>query len=480
MQTAVAPLEGNFVKLTVTLDDADFDKALNDAFKKIAKEVRIPGFRPGKAPRRILEQRIGAGYARGVALEDGLPEFYVAAVQSENLDVINIPQLNLLSGAEEGPISFDANVEIRPEVRVPGYEGLQVTIANPKASDAEIEDQLDRMRGGFAVLNEVDRQAQPGDHVRIDVAGTIDGEAVPGLTAEDYLYEVGAGSVVPELDDNLLGSSAGESLNFDAEVPGGDDDSSPIVFDVTVHAVNEKVLPEADDAFAAANSEFSTIAELRADIANRVGMVKRVQSYISLRDQTMNALVEVVDLEEVPQTLLDVEARNRLNDMANRLAQQGATIDQYLAATGQSGEELMAELREQGVNNAKADLALRAVAKAEAMEVSDDEVDAEIVRLAGRFNMKPNQVRRNITNNGQLHVLRADVLKSKALNWLMERVSLVDEDGHAIDRKDIELSAAEQATADEIVDHAEMQGGHDHDPDHDHDHDHDDHEGHDH
>jgi trigger factor len=212
MQTAVEALEGNFVKLTVTLDDSDFDKAMNAAFTKIAKEVRIPGFRPGKAPRRILEQRVGKEYARGVALEEGLPDFYVAAVEQEKLDVINVPQLNLLSGGEDGPVSFDANVEVRPDVRVPGYDGLQVTIASPKASEADIQEQLDRMRNAFAVLTEVDRQAQPGDNVRIDVNGTIDGEAVPGLTAEDYLYEVGAGSVVPELDTNLLGMSAGDRV----------------------------------------------------------------------------------------------------------------------------------------------------------------------------------------------------------------------------------------------------------------------------
>jgi trigger factor len=473
MQTAVEALEGNHAKLTVTLDDADFDKALGAAFSKIAKEVRIPGFRPGKAPRRILEQRIGKEYARGVALEDGLPEFYVAAVQQENLDVINIPQLNLLSGGDEGVVSFDANVELRPDVRVPGYEGLQVTIANPKATEAEIDDQLDRMRNAFAVLNEVDRKAQNGDNIRIDVSGTIDGESVPGLTAEDYLYELGAGTVVPELDMQLLGTTTGEHIEFEAPVPG-DDDSAPIMFSVDIKAINEKVLPVADDEFAKSNSEFTTIADLRGDIAKRVGMVKRVQSYISLRDATMQALVEVADIDEIPKALLDVEAQNRLRDMQNRLSQQGASLDQYINATGQSPEELMAELREQGTNNAKADLALRSVAKSEGMTVSDDDLTAEIGRLADRFKMKPNQVRRNITNNGQMNVLRADVLKSKALNWLMEHVSLVDEGGHAIDRKDLELSADEQAAADEIVDRSEMNEQDDHDNDHD------DHDGHDH
>ncbi len=479
MQTTVEPTEANKAKLVVTLDDTDLDKALTQAFTKIAKEVRIPGFRPGKAPRRILEQRIGLDYARQVAIEDSLPEFYTAAVRENDLDVINIPQLNLLSGAEIGtPVSFDAEVELRPEIRVPGYDGLRVTISSPKATDAEIDDQLGRMLNQFAEIKEVDRQAQSGDHARIDVAGTIDGESVPGLTASDYLYEVGQGSVVPELDQQLLGASAGDVLDFEAAVPG-DDESSPIQFHVEVKAVSEKVLPTPDDAFASANSEFSSIAELRGDISKRVGMVKRVQSYLSLRDETLKALVELVDVEEVPAPLLDQEVQNRLQDLANRLSQQGATIEQYLEATGQPADALIAEMREQGADNVRADLALRAVAKAEAIDVNDTEVEAEIARLAERFKMKVNQVRRNIESNGQMHTLRADVRKTKTLNWLMERVSLVDEEGHDIDRADLELSPAEMAQADDAIDAAELDDHSDHDHS-GHDHDHNDHTGHDH
>ncbi len=470
MQTTVETTEANKAKLAVILDDVDFEKALTQAFAKIAKEVRIPGFRPGKAPRRILEQRIGLDYARQVALEDSLPEFYVAAVRENDLDVINTPQLNLISGSEPGSaVSFDAEVELRPEVRVPGYDGLRVTIASPKASDTEIDEQLGRMLGQFSQINEVDRQAQGSDHVRIDVSGTIDNEAVPGLTATDYLYEVGQGSVVPELDQQLLGASAGDVLDFNAAVPG--DDEATISFHVEVKAVNEKVLPVADDAFAAKNTEFTTIAELKGDIAKRVGMVKRVQSYLSLRDETIKALVELVDADDLPGVLLDQEVQNRLQDMATRLSQQGATIEQYLEATGQPVDALIAEMREQGADNVRADLALRAVSKAEAIDVSEEELDAEIARLAERFKMKPKQVRRNIEANQQMHTLKADVRKTKALNWLMERVALVDEEGHAIDRADLELSPAEMAQAADAIDDADLgEDGHDHDHDHDGDH----------
>lgn len=469
MKTTVEPQEGNKVKLAVEVDEAEFDTALAAAFKKIAQEVRIPGFRPGKVPRRILEQRVGKEYARQQALQDGLPEFYVKALVENDIDAINAPELNLTGGQEEGPVSFDAIVEIRPTVRVPGYDGLQVTIPSPTASEAEIDEQVDRMRNAFATLNEVDRQAQPGDNVRIDVAGTVDGEAVPGLTAEDYLYELGSGAVVPELDTQLTGSSTGDVLDFEAGVPG--DPDTVIVFHVEVKAVNEKVLPEANDEWAASSSEFTTLADLRADIAKRMSMMKRVQSYLALRDATLKELVELVDAEELPDVLVNAEVQRRIEDLAQRLAPQGASIEQYLEATGQSTEQFVEQLKEEGAGNVKADLALRAVAASEAIEASDDEVEAEIGRLAERFKMKPATVRRNIERNYQMGTLRADVRKSKALNWLMERVQLVDENGSAIDRKDLELNPSELAQANEAIDAAELDVDSDHDDHTGHDHD---------
>ena len=480
MKTIVEPQEGNKVKLAVEIDEAEFDTALAAAFKKIAQEVRIPGFRPGKVPRRILEQRVGTEYARQQALQDGLPDFYVKALLENEIDAINAPELNLTGGQESGPVAFDAVVEVRPTVRVPGYDGLQVTIPSPTASEGEIDDQVNRMRAAFATLTEVDRQGQSGDHLRIDVTGIMDGEAVPGLTAEDYLYELGSNAVVPELDRQLLAASAGDVLDFTAPVPG--DEDAVIEFHVEVKAVNERILPDATDEWAAASSEFTTLAELRADIAKRMSMMKRVQSYMALRDATLKELVDLVDADELPEVLVNGEVQRRLEDMAQRLAPQGASIEQYLEATGLTTDQFVAQLKEEGAGNVRADLALRAVAAAEAIDASDEEIDAEIKRLAERFKMKPATVRRNIERNFQMHTLRADVKKSKALNWLMERVSLVDEDGSAIDRKDLELNPAEMAEANEAIDSAELDldpGDDDHSG-HDHHHDHGDHAGHNH
>jgi trigger factor len=493
MKTTVEPLEGNKVKLSVEVDEAEFEKAIDAAFRKIAHEVRIPGFRPGKAPRRILEARIGTEAGRQQALQDALPDYYVRAVVDNEVDVIAPPELNLTAGAEEGPVVFEATVDIRPKVRVPGYDGLEVTIESPVMADAEIDAQVDRMRSAFASVTEVDRQAHPGDHVTIDVTGTIEDQAVPGLTANDYLYEVGAGTVVPELDAHLTGAKAGDLLEFGAAVPGTDGEGSEnqIAFQVTVKAVNEKVLPDADDAWASSASEFSTIAALRSDISRRASLMKRVQAHMQVRDEAIKALVELVQ-DEPPEVLVNGEIERRIQDLAQRLARQGASISQFLEATGQNETALIDETREAAVSAVKADLALRAVAEAEALEADDGDVEAEIERIAKRYQVKPKQARRQLEKSSQIPAVRSDVRKTKALTWLIEKVTVVDKDGAVIDRSLLELNDDDISAAEMVlpeldasvggssVDLDEDHSGHDHSGQDHSGHDHGSHEGHDH
>jgi trigger factor len=476
MKTSVEAQEGNKVRLVVEIDEKEFDKAVDSAFRKIAHEVNVPGFRPGKAPRRLLEARIGKDYARQQALQDSLPEYYAQAITAEKVDAIAPPELNITSGAETGAVAFDAVIETRPQIRVPGYDGLQVTIPSPLPSDEEVNGQIDRIRNGFSTLALVERPAVVGDHVKIKVRGVVDGEQVAGLTADDYVYEVGANSVVPELDTQLTGASAGSVLDFTAPVPG--DADVTIEFHVEVVEVNEKVLPEVNDEFAAMASEFTTVAELKADVSKQMTMVKRVQSYLALRDETVKALTELVGDEDAPETMINAEVERQMEDLAHRLSHQGATLDQYFAVTGQDRDEFVANLRGQGSQTVKADLALRAVALGEAIEADDADIEAEIVRLAERFKMKPKQVRKNLEGNYQMNALEADVRKSKALKWLMDRVSLVDENGTSINRALLELSAEEEKVARSAIDDAELAGEDDDDDELDQDHP--DHDGHDH
>ena len=438
MKTTVAPLEGNKVKLSVEVDEDEFDKAITDAFRKIAREVRIPGFRPGKAPRKLLERRLGAQVGREQALHDALPEYYAQAVTDNDVDAIDAPEIDITAGEDDGPVAFDAVVEVRPVVQVPGYGGLRVEIARPEIPEEEVDAQIDRMRQVQATFADVDRAAQAEDAVVIDITGTLDGEAQDGLTADDYSYTVGGGAITPEVDEQVSGAKAGDILEFDATHPDPDEERQ-LRFRVLVKQVRERVLPEADDAWASENSEFDTIDELRQSIRDRGTLVRTAQAQSALREGTGQALAKLVE-DEVPEALVTHEMNHRAQDLALRLQAQGLTPEQWLAITGKSSEDLTAELREAAETSAKVDLALRAVADAEELECTDEDLDDELAEVAERVGEPVARVREEFERGGNLSAVRSDVRKRKALDWLLERVEIVDEDGQAIDRADLEVS----------------------------------------
>lgn len=446
MKAVVEPLEGNKVKLSIEVDEQEFEKDIDAAFRKIAREVRIPGFRPGKAPRRILEARLGKETGRSEALRDALPGYYSEAVRQHEVDVVAAPEIDIKSGEDAGPVAFDAVVEVRPHIQLPGYSGLRVEVPSPVATDEDIEGQIDRLRGNFGELVAVDRPAQSGDFLTIDLSGERGGEPVPGLSMEDFSYELGSGSVLPELDTNLDGAKVGDILSFEAEIPG----QEAATLKVLVKDVKEKKLPELTDEWAAEASEFETVEELRADVAKRMAMVKRVQASMALRNSTVEALIELVS-DDPPASLVDAEVERQVHEMGHRLERQGATINDYLEATGQSGPELIEALRQQAVPAVKADLALRAVAEAEGIEPTEDDIDAEMERMAAAYNMKPTEVRRNLERADQMLAVRSDWRKTRALEWLLEHVEIVDPEGQPIDRALLEPDSQDEAPEDEAA-----------------------------
>ena len=445
MKSTVEPLEGNKVKVSVEVGESEFDKEVDAAFKRIAREVRIPGFRPGKAPRRILEARVGTEAARADALQHALPEYYAQAVTEHEVDVIAAPDIDITSGETEGDVVFDAVVEVRPQTTVGGYASLRVTIESPEVTDEDIDHRIDHLREQYAEFVTVSRDAREGDQVTIDISGTQDGEQQPGLTAEGYRYMVGSGTVVPELDEQLAGSKVGDILEFTADHPVPDED--PVDFRVLVKEVTEQKLPDADDAWAEEASEFSTIDELRADTAKRLGMMKKVQAQMAIQEKTGEALAELVE-EEVPEPLVDMEVQNRIQDLAMRLQAQGMDIGQYLAATGNDQEAFVAELRDTATQAVKVDLALRSVAEAEGTEVTDEDLEEEFSAIAERVGQKPEQVRKQFERNEQMPLVRSDIRKRKALEWLLEQVEVVDESGAPVDRAALTV---EDETADDAA-----------------------------
>jgi trigger factor len=386
----------------------------------------------------VLEAQLGSGFAREEALRHTLPEYYAQAVRDHEVDVIAAPEIDITAGEEHGPVVFDAVVEVRPELPVSGHGDLTVTIPSPVVSDEEVDAQIERLRQNFAELEVVDRPAKDGDNVTIDIAGWEDDEPVSGLTADDYLYEVGAGAVVPEIDEQLRGAKVGDILEFDAEHPDPDSDAQ-LRLRLMVKEIKEKVLPEVDDEWANEASEFDTVEELREDLRKRAAMTRVVMAQMGLRNGAAQSAGELIAEEDVPEAMIAAEMEHRLQDLLLRLQAQGVDFEGYLAATGQEQEAVVAELREAAVLAARADLALRGIAEAEGLEVSDEDLDAELEKLAERVEQTPAEVRLALEEGDQLPAVRSDLRKRKALDWLVANVQIVDEDGNAVDRADLEV-----------------------------------------
>jgi trigger factor len=437
MRATAEPVEGNKVRLSVEIDEAEVDQALDDTVRTIAQQARIPGFRPGKVPRQILEARMGGAQAlRSEALREVIPDLYAKALVEAAVDPIAPPEIDITGGEDAGAVSFDAVVEVRPIVGIPGYNGLQATVPSLVVDDAEVDGQVDRMRETEAELIEVSRAATDGDNVTIDLHGDASGQEV--VSVDDYLYEVGSGTVVPELDQQLRGAKVGDILQFSAAPAGSPD----VAFRVLVKDVKEKKLPDLTDEWAAESSEFETVDALRDDLRARIARVRVLQAQMALRESAVAALVGLVDDDEVPDVLIDEEVRERVHDLSHRLDEQRLSIDQFLQATGRTGDDLVAEVREEARRSVKADLALRALAEVEALDVTDDEFDTELEAMAARMEITPALVREQLAKAGRTAAVRSEQRKAKALTWLIDHIDVVDENGVPIDRADLEVEGA--------------------------------------
>ncbi|HXQ75246.1 MAG TPA: trigger factor [Acidimicrobiales bacterium] len=458
MRATAAPVEGNRVRLSVELDESEVDDALNSTVRRLSRDVRVPGFRPGRVPRPVLEARLGGAEAlRQQAISDALPDLYARAVVDTEVDPIAAPEIDITSGEEGGPLTFDALVEVRPTVSVAGYGGLVVTVPAVGVTDEDVDAQVDRVREQSGELEVVGRPARDGDYVTIDLHGTRSGG--DDLDVEDYLYEVGSGSDIPGLDDQLRGSAVGDILQFSAPVPGPEGTEIPTSFRVLVKEIKEKVLPEPTDAWAAEASEFDTVAGLRDDLATKLRQIKIMQVQMALRSRALDALIELVQ-DDPPEALVDAEVRERLHDLGHRLEQRHISLEQFLQASGRDRDSLLAELQAEAARAVRADLALRALADAENIEVSDEDLDAAVAEMAEQAGTTGADLRRRLDRAGRLPAVRSDKRKAMALEWLIDHVALVDEEGKPVDRDDLHPDSVIQAVGDDLAtDGAEAPSG---------------------
>ncbi len=430
--SSVDQLEDNKVKITVEVDESDVDEAIDAAFKKISKDVSLPGFRPGRVPRKVLEAKFGQEYARSEALNELIGQNYRNAVIAHEVDAIAQPEVNITEGEESGPLCFEAVVATRPSVSLEGYNELTITLPPLEATKEEIDSQIDNLREQAAEREEVDRPAIMADFVTMDLSGSQDGEPEESLTADDFTYEIGSGFIIDSIDQNLLGTKVGEIVEFEGDHPN--EEGAVLSFRALIKKIEEKKLPELTDEFVAEMTEFETVDLLTEDTENRITESKRIQASNLLIEQIGSELAELVS-EDPPETLINDQVQQQLQEMAMRMAQQGMQFEQFLEATGQDIEALAENMKEPAARVVKIDLALRAVAAAQNILVEQSDIDKEISQMAEYYNQEETQLLEIFQENGQMLTLKADLMKQKAMKYLEENVEIVDPDGNPIERE---------------------------------------------
>ena len=434
VKSIIETLEGNKVKLSVEIDEVEFDRNIDKAFRKIANEIRIPGFRQGKAPRQLLQAQIGLGAARSQAIQDSIPEYLALAVREHDVDLIATPQIEVTKGEVEGILGFDATCEVRPIVTVPGYNGLRIELPALLVKEEDVDDAMKSERSRHGVLKDVDRAIAKGDHVSLDLSGTREGTPVPGLNVEDWAYEVGKGWVSASFDEKLTGEKLGSTITY-SEAPNGTTDIAEMT--VVVKKVQEMVLDDLTDEWVAEHvSEFETVDAWKASLRKRLEEIKLNQTRSVFVERTTAALAELVTID-IPEAMIASDLQARVRNTVEQFQSQGVSIDQWLSATGQTTESFIENLRTESQKAVKVDLALRAVAVAQAISASDDDIEQELERIAMQVGRKVNQVRKAYQENDALTELAAQIHKSQAVDWLLRNSTLVDPEGNAINADDL-------------------------------------------
>lgn len=429
MQSTIEETAKHTVKLTVEVPPEEFGRDLDRAYRSIAGQVRIPGFRKGKVPRRIIDAQIGRGAVIQEFLQDAVPAYYSRAVREHELAPITDPEIDIdTDEVQEGrPLVFTATIEVRPRLSLAEeeYRGVKVDVPPVEVADGDVDEYLDRLRDRFAELEVVGHPAGKGDYVVADIRATVHGREVPDGTREDHLYEVGSGEFAPRLDEELVGRRSGEIVKFNARLPeaAGDVGGKEVSFQVLVKEVKSKKLPPADDEFARTASEFDTIEELREDLRAKLAEARERQLEAEVRDRVLQALVDAVDVD-LPDRLVDHETEHRVQSAAERAERAGTTLPDLLEAQGWDELQLRSDARAHAIRAIKADLVLEAVAREQGLEVAPEELAAEVARLAQALGRPPREVAKTLERSGQVTSLAGDIIRSKALDFLVEHAEV--------------------------------------------------------
>jgi trigger factor len=429
VKSTVEQLSPTRVKINVEVPFDELKPDFDRAYKRIAQQVSIPGFRPGRAPAKILEQRLGRGVVLEEVVNGVIPAKYAEIVSAGDVHPLGRPEIEVTKIEDGNSLEFTAEVDVRPQIEMPAFTELAVSVEDVEVTDA-------------GTLTAVERPVQEKDFVVLDLSATVDGEEIAELATTDLSYQIGSGELIEGIDDVLVGASQGDEPTFTTTLAAGEYAGREAQVTAKIQAVKERELPAADDEFAQLASEFDTIEELRADLRTRLGRVKSMQQGVKARDEVLKALLDATEVP-LPAAIVDSEYETRKHDALHAFDHDEQRLGRWLEQQGHSPEEFETDLRKGASETVKAHLLLDAIADAEELSVSDGELSERIVYQAQRRGVSPNEYAQQIHQSGELGTIYADVRRGKALATVVRQASVTDGSGNVVD-VDALIDAAKQ------------------------------------
>ena len=436
MKSAVETLSPTRAKLTVEVPFEELKPSLDAAYKKIAQQINVPGFRRGKVPPMVIDRQVGRGVVLDEAINDVIPSKYIEALQSNDLEPLAQPDIEVTKFEDNDVLEFTAEVDVKPEVVLPSYDGLEAEVEDVTVTDADVEEQVQSLRERFASLTDVDREAADGDFVVIDLKATQDGEIVEGAEVSGMSYQVGRGGMLDGLDEALAGMQAGDEKTFSSQLVGGDLVGEDVQVAVSVSKVQEQELPELDDDFAQMASEFDTVDELTADVRERLGRGKRLEQAAAARDAVLEKLLEQVEIP-LPEGIVTEELNARRQSVEQQLMYAGITMEKYLEDEKQTVEEFEADLERRVRDAVAAQFILDEVAKKEELGVDQNELSQHLVRRAQQSGQDPQEFANHMFEHNHVPELVQEILRGKALATIVESATVKDASGNVLDLKNL-------------------------------------------
>ncbi|QZH59981.1 trigger factor [Mycolicibacterium farcinogenes] len=455
MKSTVEQLSPTRVRINVEVPFTELEPDFDRAFKALAQQVRLPGFRPGKAPRKLLEARVGRGAVLEQVVNDALPSRYSEAVTASDVKPLGQPEIEVTKLEDGQQLAFTAEVDVRPEITLPEFDALKITVDPIEVDDEAVDAELQSLRARFGTLTGVDRGAQEGDFVSIDLSATVDGNEVPEAATEGLSHEVGSGQLIEGLDEAITGLKAGESKVFTTKLAAGEYAGKDAEVTVTVKSVKERELPEADDDFAQLASEFDTIDELKESLTDQVRRVKSVQQAEQIRDKAIEALLEQTEVP-LPEKIVQAQIDDTLHNAIHGLDHDEDKFAEQLTEQGSSREEFDAENKANAEKAVKTQLLMDAVADKLDIQVGQNDLTERLVLMSRQYGIEPQQLIQILQQNNQLPAMFADVRRGLTIAAVVHAATVTDTDGTVIDTTEFfgpaETVQAEGEQSDEAAD----------------------------